>query len=659
MMEQRPPKRARQDEEGGGGEGAPSRADALQREVFRLQRLVSLGAEEREEAREAHERERAAVERRAEAAAAREDEMRARVAFLVEEEARARAEAEAAREEAAAEASRLNKRVREAVREADAMRDAAEAARSEKRSLRRRSRADLEAAGEERGLADAEAERLRARVQRLEEELEAATGREARVAADAAAAAAAAADAARGAPGDEEQAQLVAALRAQLEVAAGHEREYRALLREVGPLRENGRRLAAAQEELAELRRAAERAKSLEAERLEAVRLCETREGELAAWRDCAGMLGLEERTAKALAQAVGDLQQQAVEARLAAPAAPPREATPAAAAAASPARAAEAEAAARAADALRAEHARVERRLKFVLKERDGLKSILASYDEEDTMGDHGRQQLERIALLEESLAEAERAATEAAATLRSREDDGGGGGTAGAAAAETERALRRELADAGEEAERLRADLRAAEAARAAADARAAAAASEPPPRVYHLGRNPLSDAMEAKRQREAADAEEQARALRAKVALLERGGGAAGVAAVEEASALRKRVARLEKEKEQGEVSRLRLKQVFASKASEFRDACYQLTGYRVNMTRPRRYEVLSMYAHAPEHVLAFQFNESGAIEMLGNDYAQSLPPALLGLVRQFSIPVFLSQHTIHLAEQQTQQ
>ena len=50
--------------------------------------------------------------------------------------------------------------------------------------------------------------------------------------------------------------------------------------------------------------------------------------------------------------------------------------------------------------------------------------------------------------------------------------------------------------------------------------------------------------------------------------------------------------------------------RLKEVFAQKIQEFREACYSLTGYRIDVVQDQQYKLKSMYAERSSDCLLFQ-------------------------------------------------
>eukprot|EP00808_Paulinella_micropora_P016197 g5475.t1 len=97
--------------------------------------------------------------------------------------------------------------------------------------------------------------------------------------------------------------------------------------------------------------------------------------------------------------------------------------------------------------------------------------------------------------------------------------------------------------------------------------------------------------------------------------------------------------------------------RLKEVFQKKISQFREACYLLTGYKVDM-EGQRYRLRSMYSEKEEDALMFQKAEGGPMHMLETQFVKRVDAELLELLHKYhSIPAFLSQLTLQLFERQT--
>ncbi|KAI8794883.1 mitotic spindle assembly checkpoint protein MAD1 [Biomphalaria glabrata] len=98
--------------------------------------------------------------------------------------------------------------------------------------------------------------------------------------------------------------------------------------------------------------------------------------------------------------------------------------------------------------------------------------------------------------------------------------------------------------------------------------------------------------------------------------------------------------------------------RLMEVFKKTSQEFREICYQLTGYKIDIPCTNQYRLTSMYAESPHDYLLFQQNEKGEILMLQTDFSLTLQePMEMYLQNQNSIPMFLSHITMDLFGKQT--
>ncbi|XP_052610195.1 mitotic spindle assembly checkpoint protein MAD1 isoform X2 [Peromyscus californicus insignis] len=175
----------------------------------------------------------------------------------------------------------------------------------------------------------------------------------------------------------------------------------------------------------------------------------------------------------------------------------------------------------------------------------------------------------------------------------------------------------------------------------------------------KVLHMSLNPAS--MARQRQREDRDRlQGECERLRGLVHALERGGPIP--ADLEAASSLpsSKEVAELRKQVESAELKNQRLKEVFQTKIQEFRKVCYTLTGYQIDVTTESQYRLTSQYAEHQSDCLIFKATgPSGSkMQLLETEFSRSVPELIeLHLLQQDSIPVFLSALTIELFSRQT--
>uniref|UniRef100_A0A671FKX5 Mitotic spindle assembly checkpoint protein MAD1 n=1 Tax=Rhinolophus ferrumequinum TaxID=59479 RepID=A0A671FKX5_RHIFE len=188
----------------------------------------------------------------------------------------------------------------------------------------------------------------------------------------------------------------------------------------------------------------------------------------------------------------------------------------------------------------------------------------------------------------------------------------------------------------------------------------------------KVLHLAVNPASEARQGLRQ-DQARLQEECERLRTLLGTLERGGpvpagleasclpSSKEVAATSWLPVLRWTViSELKKQVESAELKNQRLKEVFQTKIQEFRKVCYTLTGYQVDITRESQYRLTSMYAEHKDDCLIFKATgPSGTtMQLLETEFSRTVPELIeLHLLRQDSIPAFLSALTLELFSRQT--
>ena len=104
---------------------------------------------------------------------------------------------------------------------------------------------------------------------------------------------------------------------------------------------------------------------------------------------------------------------------------------------------------------------------------------------------------------------------------------------------------------------------------------------------------------------------------------------------------------------------EVGRQRLRAVFQSKITEFREACYTLTGFRVDMVSSHEYRLWSQFAAARDDCLVFRRGADGVVTLLGTSFSESFSPAIHRyLTEHHSIPAFVAAAQLDLISRQTQ-
>ncbi|TMW63099.1 hypothetical protein Poli38472_002040 [Pythium oligandrum] len=101
--------------------------------------------------------------------------------------------------------------------------------------------------------------------------------------------------------------------------------------------------------------------------------------------------------------------------------------------------------------------------------------------------------------------------------------------------------------------------------------------------------------------------------------------------------------------------------RLKQVFREQIQQYREAVYQLTGFKVDLKKSNGIELLrlrSMYADHDDDELLVRMESNGALELLETDYCAQINQRVFAyLTTCKSFPAFLATLTLHLFEKQT--
>eukprot|EP00002_Diphylleia_rotans_P033504 TRINITY_DN7133_c0_g1_i6.p1 TRINITY_DN7133_c0_g1~~TRINITY_DN7133_c0_g1_i6.p1 ORF type:complete len:727 (-),score=163.97 TRINITY_DN7133_c0_g1_i6:151-2331(-) len=122
-----------------------------------------------------------------------------------------------------------------------------------------------------------------------------------------------------------------------------------------------------------------------------------------------------------------------------------------------------------------------------------------------------------------------------------------------------------------------------------------------------------------------------------------------------------ALIEEIEKLKNEKKDSQLHINRLSEVFKKKSRAFREACYHLLGYHVDMGEAPNghlYTLVSAYAASRQDTLVFRISNGGTVSLLDSPFASSLDPSLTEYLTRFkSYPAFLSSLTIKQFENST--
>uniref|UniRef100_A0A9L0S2E4 Mitotic spindle assembly checkpoint protein MAD1 n=1 Tax=Equus caballus TaxID=9796 RepID=A0A9L0S2E4_HORSE len=301
----------------------------------------------------------------------------------------------------------------------------------------------------------------------------------------------------------------------------------------------------------------------------------------------------------------------------------------------------------------------RLQKRVLLLTKERDGMRAILGSYDSELTPAEYSPQLTRRMREAEDMVQKvhAHSSEMELEMELKMLKSQSGPADQSFLFSREEVNSLRSKVEELEGARSRLEEDKKMLE----MRLERLTLQGDYDPSRtkVLHLRMNPASAARQHQHE-EHAQLQEECERLRELVRALERGGPVP--AGLEATAALpsSKEVTELRKQVESAELKNQRLKEVFQTKIQEFRKACYALTGYQIDVTAESQYRLTSLYAEHKADCLVFKATgPSGSkMQLLETEFSRTVQELIeLHLLRQDSIPAFLSALTLDLFSRQT--
>ncbi|XP_077427152.1 mitotic spindle assembly checkpoint protein MAD1 isoform X1 [Vanacampus margaritifer] len=323
----------------------------------------------------------------------------------------------------------------------------------------------------------------------------------------------------------------------------------------------------------------------------------------------------------------------------------------------------------------------RLQKRLLLLTKERDGMRSILESYDSELAPAEHSPQLGKRVKEAEEVLHKTQNLNAAMEVQLTKAQDETGTlklqlqtmqfemesvkklqastDDIISSASKEEVTMLRQKIEDLEAERQRLQEQNEALE---MRLERHNLQGDFDPlKTRVLNLKMNPTAAAKQ-QRQQESEALRQEVDRLRDVVRKVQEGGRGADVDAALHSANLSlpppKEVLDLLKQIELSELKNQRLKEVFKQKIQEFRTVCYILTGYQLDIPIENQYRLTSVYAEHVEDCLVFKKGPSGSMELMETAFSRTLGELVdLHLHHQNSIPVFTSTLTIELFARQT--
>ncbi|KAM9555438.1 mitotic spindle assembly checkpoint protein MAD1 isoform 1-T1 [Guaruba guarouba] len=320
----------------------------------------------------------------------------------------------------------------------------------------------------------------------------------------------------------------------------------------------------------------------------------------------------------------------------------------------------------------------RLQKRVLLLTKERDGMRAILESYDSELTPSEHSPQLNRRMREAEEMVQKLHAHNTELEAQLSQVLEEVGNHKQRAEMLEVEMKVLKSQECTAEqstiitkEEIDTLRQKIEELEAERSKLEEQNRSLEMKlekltvqgdydpSKTKVLHFSMNPASLAMQ-QRKEEHQQLQEAYEKLREMVRVLEGGGSIPenleGLGSLQSSQ----EIAELKKQVESAELKNQRLKEVFQTKIQEFRKVCYTLTGYQIDITTENQYRLTSIYAEHQGDCLLFKASSSSGrkMQLLENEFSRTIRELIeLHLLRQDSIPAFLSALTLDLFSRQT--
>ncbi|XP_034525588.1 mitotic spindle assembly checkpoint protein MAD1 isoform X2 [Ailuropoda melanoleuca] len=301
----------------------------------------------------------------------------------------------------------------------------------------------------------------------------------------------------------------------------------------------------------------------------------------------------------------------------------------------------------------------RLQKRVLLLTKERDGMRAILGSYDSELTAAEYSPQLTRRMREAEDMVQKvhAHSSEMELEMEVKMLQSQSSAAEQSFPLSREEASSLRLKIEELEGERSRLEEDKKTLEMQLERFTLQGSYDQSRT--KVLHMSMNPASAAKQRLRE-DQAQLQEECKQLRELVHALERGGPIPADLEAVASLPSSKELTELRKQVESAELKNQRLKEVFQTKIQEFRKVCYALTGYQIDITTENQYRLTSMYAEHKADCLIFKATgPSGTkMQLLETAFSHTVQELIeLHLLRQDSIPAFLSALTLDLFSRQT--
>ncbi|CAG2158790.1 unnamed protein product [Oppiella nova] len=174
----------------------------------------------------------------------------------------------------------------------------------------------------------------------------------------------------------------------------------------------------------------------------------------------------------------------------------------------------------------------------------------------------------------------------------------------------------------------------------------------------RIIHFNQNPIAVNI-AKHNEDFKRLVEENQRLQNRVLVLETGSDADVTQKCDEGIKNSQELEKLQKKLVSAEKSQQKIIDAFKRTSKEFREVCYRLTGFRIDLLKQNTYRLAHMYADSPDDVLMFESDGTDrTIKMLENQYSNKLQESVQTyLTAHDSFPAFLASLTLELFHKQT--
>ena len=141
----------------------------------------------------------------------------------------------------------------------------------------------------------------------------------------------------------------------------------------------------------------------------------------------------------------------------------------------------------------------------------------------------------------------------------------------------------------------------------------------------RVIHFNENPVSSEYK-KYMEELKFFNEENERLKTRLQLLENGCDADVTRQLDEGIKTRQELEKLQQKLDSSEKRQQNIVDAFKRTSKEFREICYRLLGFRIDLLKQQKYRLSNIYSDSPEDCLMFECDSNNTINLLENEYSK---------------------------------